>query len=428
MSPISRPRWGDHTACGALAESHRTGSFESRSGTVHILYVGCHTKHCRNEPFPRSGTKKLISISQLQKIFTVTDGEVAALSDLNIEVDPGEFFVIVGASGSGKTTLLRSVAGLETPDAGTIKIGDRTVFSNQPPVWIPAQDRGFGMVFQSYAVWPHLTVFDNVALPLREGAQKIPRDQVDGRVKQALEMVQLEEQTHRPSTLLSGGQQQRVALARAIAVNPSVLLMDEPLSNLDARLREEVRGKIRELAKRLGATVLYVTHDQVEAMAIADKIALMSFGRLLQYGSPIELYRNSNCAEVAEFFGSVNWLPGNLDGTIVRTKIGDFSASQKAITDKNVWVGIRPEHLSFPEEAYSPKPNHILADLRNTVFLGDQYTFEASASGSLLNGKSRAAPKLQGDQLHIAVNPDEVMIFAADDSNTTFINTSLANS
>ncbi len=368
----------------------------------------------------------MISIKELQKEFTVTDGKVVALRQLDLEVDPGEFFVIVGASGSGKTTLLRSVAGLETPDTGSIKIAERMVFSNDPPVWVAPQERGFGMVFQSYAVWPHLTVFENVALPLREGAQKIPGNEVEGRVKQALEMVQLEEQIHRPSTALSGGQQQRVALARAIAVNPSVLLMDEPLSNLDARLREDVRGKIRDLAKKLGATVLYVTHDQIEAMAMADKIALMSFGKLLQYGSPIELYRNSNCAEVAEFFGTVNWLSGELDGDVVKTKIGEFSASQNAVADKNVWLGIRPEHLAFPEESYSPKSNHILANLEKTVFLGDQYTFEASTSDLPLHGKSRIAPTLQGDQLHIAVDPDDVMVFAADDSNTTFINASMA--
>jgi iron(III) transport system ATP-binding protein len=372
----------------------------------------------------------LISISELQKVFTVTDGKVAALSDLNIEVDAGDFFVIVGASGSGKTTLLRSVAGLETPDAGTIKIADRTVFSHQPPVWVPAQDRGLGMVFQSYAVWPHLTVFDNVALPLREGAQKIPRNEVRARVQQALEMVQLEEQIDRPSTLLSGGQQQRVALARAIAVNPNVLLMDEPLSNLDARLREEVRGKIRELAKHLEATVLYVTHDQIEAMAIADKIALMSFGKLLQFGSPIDLYRKPNCPEVAEFFGTVNWLPGELesaDGNIVKTAIGTFSVSPDAATEKNVWVGFRPEHMDLPEESHSQEPNHFLADLQSTVFLGDQYTFNAHAGGSKLVGKSRVAPKLQEDKLHIAVDPSDNLIFPADDKNTNFIETSMAN-
>lgn len=372
----------------------------------------------------------MISISHLQKEFVVTDGKVAALSDLNIEVDPGEFFVIVGASGSGKTTLLRSVAGLETPDTGAIKIADRTVFSNQPSVWVPAQDRGLGMVFQSYAVWPHLTVFDNVALPLREGAQKIPRGEVRARVQQALEMVQLEEQIDRPSTLLSGGQQQRVALARAIAVNPAVLLMDEPLSNLDARLREEVRGKIRDLAKHLEATVLYVTHDQIEAMAVADKIALMSFGKLLQFGSPIELYNNANCPEVGEFFGTVNWLPGTLESAesnLVKTAIGEFSVTPNATTEKSVWIGLRPEHLGFSEETFVQKPNHFLADLKNKIFLGDQYTFDAHAAGENLVGKSRVAPKLQGDKLHIAVAPSDIMVFPANDENTKFIETSIAN-
>jgi iron(III) transport system ATP-binding protein len=372
----------------------------------------------------------LISITQLRKEFQVTDGKVAALSDLDLEVDRGEFFVIVGASGSGKTTLLRSVAGLEKPDSGTIKVADQTFFSGQPPVWVPPQGRGFGMVFQSYAVWPHLTVFENVALPLKEGAQKIPAGEVRGRVQQALEMVQLEAQIDRPATLLSGGQQQRVALARAIAVNPQVLLMDEPLSNLDARLREEVRGKIRSLAKQLGATVLYVTHDQIEAMAIADKIAMMSFGKLLQYGAPLEMYRHPNCAEVAEFFGTVNWLPGErdgADGTRVKTRIGDFSVPTAGAADKNVWVGFRPEHIELSDQPLAPAPNHFQADLQNMVFLGDQYSFEAKAGDAGLVGKSRAAPKTAADKLHFAVDASDIMVFPADDQNTRVIEASLAS-
>ena len=371
----------------------------------------------------------MISISHLQKEFVVTDGTVAALADLNLEVEPGDFFVIVGASGSGKTTLLRSVAGLERPDSGTINIADRTVFSNQPPVWVSPQNRGFGMVFQSYAVWPHLTVFDNVALPLREGVQKIPRGEVRARVEQALAMVQLEEQIDRPSTLLSGGQQQRVALARAIAVNPAVLLMDEPLSNLDARLREDVRGKIRELAKELKATVLYVTHDQIEAMAVADKIAMMSFGKLLQFGTPIDLYRTPNCPEVAEFFGTVNWLPGEMESAesnIVKTEIGSFSIPPGSATEKSVWVGFRPEHMGFSEEPFTQQPNHFQADLKNSIFLGDQYTFDALAAGEALVGKSRIAPKLQGDKLHIAVESSDIMVFPANEQNTKFIESSMA--
>ncbi|HEX9443155.1 MAG TPA: ABC transporter ATP-binding protein, partial [Candidatus Binatia bacterium] len=220
----------------------------------------------------------MISVQRLAKQFPAGGGSVAAIKDLSFEVAEGEFFVIVGASGSGKTTLLRSVAGLELPDRGVISIGGRVVSSDDPPAWVPSQQRKLGMVFQSYAVWPHLTVYENVALPLAEGSQRIPRGEVKNRAREALRLVQLEEMAGRPATLLSGGQQQRVALARAIAVNPRILLMDEPLSNLDARLREEVRGKIRELAKELGSTVLYVTHDQVEAMAIADRIALMQAG------------------------------------------------------------------------------------------------------------------------------------------------------
>ena len=241
----------------------------------------------------------MISIRGLTKQFTVSEGKVSALKGLELQVAEGEFFVIVGPSGSGKTTLLRCVAGLESPDRGEIRIAGRVVSCDIPPTWIPSQERRLGMVFQSYAVWPHLTVYENVALPLAEGAHRVPHKEVKSRAREALRLVQLEEFSDRSATLLSGGQQQRVALARAIAVNPRVLLMDEPLSNLDARLREEVRVKILELAKHLGSTVLYVTHDQVEAMAIADKIALMQSGEILQMGTAMELYRNPKRAEVA---------------------------------------------------------------------------------------------------------------------------------
>ena len=365
----------------------------------------------------------MITIRELRKEFIVTDGKVAALKRLDLDVAEGEFFVIVGASGSGKTTLLRCVAGLETPDGGEVRIADRTVFGDDPPVWVPPQDRNFGMVFQSYAVWPHLTVFDNVALPLREGAQKIPRPQVDRRVREALHMVQLDEQTDRPSTLLSGGQQQRVALARAIAVNPNVLLMDEPLSNLDARLREDVRGRIRDLAKQLGATVLYVTHDQVEAMAMADKIALMSLGELLQYGAPMDLYRNPNCAEVAEFFGSVNWLPGRRAGAgPVETGIGRFRISGDAGPGGDVFVGFRPEALQFAEPSDERSDNAFEARLVSSVFLGDQFVYAATANDVSLTGKSRAVPTTHGDTLMLHVSPGDVMVFPADEKNTTFVN------
>ena len=268
------------------------------------------------------------------------------------------------------------------------------------------------MVFQSYAVWPHLTVFENVALPLREGAQKIPRSEVNGRVLEALRLVQLDEQKDRSATLLSGGQQQRVALARAIAVNPRVLLMDEPLSNLDARLREEVRGKIRGLAKQLGATVLYVTHDQIEAMAMADKIAIMSFGELLQYGDPMELYRRPNCAEVADFFGSVNWLTGTLvQARFVDTKIGRFEVCLTGDPGRDVLVGFRPESLQFAHRGNAPEVNIFAGVLRSSTFLGDQFVYDAVVKDELLVGKSRLVPAVINGGVQLFVDPSDIMIF-----------------
>jgi iron(III) transport system ATP-binding protein len=354
----------------------------------------------------------MISIRRLAKQFTVSNGVVAALANLDLEVAEGDFFVIVGASGSGKTTLLRCVAGLETPDSGEVSISGRPVYRDSPAVWLPPQERNLGMVFQSYAVWPHLTVFENVALPLREGAQKIHRSEVNNRVRQALRMVQLEEQADRSATLLSGGQQQRVALARAIAVNPRVLLMDEPLSNLDARLREEVRGKIRELAKQLGATVLYVTHDQIEAMAMADKIALMSFGKLLQYGEPMELYRRPNCSEVADFFGSVNWLSGTLIAPkVVQTKIGRFEVCAHAVAGPDVLVGFRPEALQIVERAEICGQNFFEANLRSSIFLGDQFLYEMVLEDLLLTGKSRQTPTGSERRLRLRVEPSDIMVF-----------------
>ena len=359
----------------------------------------------------------MISIRRLCKEFSVTHGNIEALKSLDLEVAEGEFFVIVGASGSGKTTLLRCVAGLESPDNGEIRIAGRPVFSDTPPTWIPPQERNFGMVFQSYAVWPHLTVFDNVALPLREGAQKIPRSQVNERVRQALRMVQLDEQSDRSATLLSGGQQQRVALARAIAVNPRVLLMDEPLSNLDARLREEVRSKIRDLAKQLGATVLYVTHDQIEAMAMADKIAIMSFGKLLQYGQPMDLYRRPNCSEVADFFGSVNWLTGTLVASkTVETKIGRLEVCLHGDLGPEVLVGFRPESLQIVEGSKGCRQNAFEAVLRSSTFLGDQFVFDARINDSLVMGKSRLIPVAGDGRLQLYVDPSEILVFPRSES------------
>jgi ABC-type Fe3+/spermidine/putrescine transport system ATPase subunit len=353
----------------------------------------------------------MISIRRLHKRFHVTEGTVAAVRGLDLEITEGELFVIVGASGSGKTTLLRCIAGLEAPDAGEIRIAGQVVSSDTPPLWVPPQRRKLGMVFQSYAVWPHLTVFQNVALPLAEGSQRIARKDVTSRVKEALRLVQLEEQADRPATLLSGGQQQRVALARAIAVNSRLLLMDEPLSNLDARLREEVRGKIRDVTKQLGSTVLYVTHDQIEAMAIADKIALMQAGELVQVGAPMEIYQSPKRADVAEFFGSVNWLDAKLiEPELAESAIGTLKVRRRCESGENVLLGFRPECLFFSDGSDNGT-NTLRARLQSSTFLGDQFVFTATINDRSLLGKSRVAPVAKDGMIMLRVDPDNIMIF-----------------
>jgi iron(III) transport system ATP-binding protein len=326
----------------------------------------------------------VIRVEKLNKTFPAKGGEVRALRDVDLSVEPGEFFVLLGPSGSGKTTLLRCVAGLERPDSGEIALGARMVFSSLKRLNVPAEERELGMVFQSYAIWPHLSVFENVALPLRQGRLKLSKARLRERVEQALKLVEMEEYADRPAPLLSGGQQQRVALARALAVNPQLLLMDEPLSNLDARLREEVRAKLKSLVASLAITVLYVTHDQVEAMTLADRIAVMAGGKILQRGAPGDLYRSPSSAQVAEFFGSMNWLGGEaIDGRRVRTEIGVFELNSHLEPKGRVVLGIRPEDvrlgLSSVHEA-----NELVGEIRSSAFLGDQLIYEVGIQGKLL--------------------------------------------
>ena len=327
----------------------------------------------------------MIRIRKLCKTFAGRSGAVRALADIDLDIEPGEFFVLLGPSGSGKTTLLRSVAGLERPDSGEIVIGSRMVFSSEPRLFVPAEERGIGMVFQSYAIWPHLTVFDNVALPLTQGRRRPGRERVRERVAQALKLVGMEEYAARPAPLLSGGQQQRVALARALAVGPELLLMDEPLSNLDARLREEVRVKIKALVRELGVTVLYVTHDQVEAMTLADRIAVMADGHILQAGAPDDLYRRPMSPRVAEFFGAINWIAGHaVQGGRIETEIGVLELnSHQTPGGGRIILGIRPEDLKLsPAPAHSM--NELVGKVRSAVFTGGELLYEIEVNGKLL--------------------------------------------
>src|SRR6187551_822991 len=232
----------------------------------------------------------MLKVVNLKKTYTSEAGKVGAVEGVDFEVQAGEVFALLGPSGCGKTTTLRCIAGLETPDSGQIWIGDRPIYDDRTKLIVPVYRRGVGMVFQSYAIWPHMTVFDNVAFPLVRGGFRVSKSEVKERVNNALRLVQMDGFGDRPAPLLSGGQQQRVALARALVYEPQVLLLDEPLSNLDAKLREDMRGEIADLVKRLQITTLFVTHEQIEALTMSDKIGLMRDGCIVQEGTPSEIY------------------------------------------------------------------------------------------------------------------------------------------
>jgi iron(III) transport system ATP-binding protein len=355
----------------------------------------------------------MIDIRLLTKIFKSSGDAVRAVDAVDLRVNEKEFFVLLGLSGSGKTTLLRCVAGLEKPEAGEIKLGEKIVSAPERGIFVPPEDRALGMVFQSYAVWPHMTVFGNVAFPLTDGKRRLSRSAVKDRVMGALDLVQLAAFADRPVPFLSGGQQQRVALARALAVEPKVLLMDEPLSNLDARLREEVRDEIRSLTKKLGIAVLYVTHDQVEAMALADRIAVMSGGKILQIGGAQELYHSPGSRSVGEFLGAMNEFPGMIrDGGSVTIDLGVLNCVSPNGAVKEVIVAIRPEDVSLSPEP-TGQSNEFPAQLVSRLFLGDITLYHLSAHGMKMSGKTAGVDtQLEpGRSVYVRLPAEKLKIF-----------------
>jgi len=280
-----------------------------------------------------------------------TFGTVVAVNDLSFEAKAGEFLTLLGPSGCGKTTTLRLVAGLERPDRGEIQVGGRPLTSAASGLFVPPERRGMGMVFQSYAIWPHMTVFENVAFPLRE--LRVPRAELRERVMTILGTVGLGDLHARPAPMLSGGQQQRVALARALVSNPEVLLLDEPLSNLDARLREEMRFELREMQAKLGVTSIFVTHDQAEAMTLSDRIVVMNAGRIEQEGSPEDVYQRPSTRFVMDFLGRANHLPARIrrgdDGSLV-AEVEDSSFCMP-VGGNDTWQDGQEVLLAFRPEA-----------------------------------------------------------------------------
>ena len=353
----------------------------------------------------------MISIAGLGKKFLSGDQAVVALQGIDLEVNRGEFFVLLGPSGSGKTTLLRCVAGLEKPDYGEITLNGRPVFSDSRRLCAAPEEREIGMVFQSYAIWPHLTVAENIGLVLTHGRARLSKKAAAERIRESLALVQLENFEDRPARLLSGGQQQRVALARALAVNSALLLMDEPLSNLDARLREEVRANIKRLALQLGSTVLYVTHDQIEAMVLADRIAVMAHGEILQVGNPFELYRRPANALVAEFFGSINWIGGQMQtADCVETEFGRLCIDDACRYDGRVVVGIRPEDVRL-EHAFNGGENRIEGKVVRSTFLGDQMVTEVKIREKTLTAKSSPDGGRFADVVTVHLPKERLVVF-----------------
>ncbi len=352
----------------------------------------------------------LLSLKNISKRFDQTP----AVSDVSLEVERGEFFGLLGPSGCGKTTTLRMIAGLEKPDSGSIRFEDREI-TNLPP-----ERRGFGMVFQNYALFPHLNVFENVAFGLR--ARHAAKAEMNDRVRSALELVQLPGYEKRAIDELSGGQQQRVAIARAIAIEPALLLFDEPLSNLDVSLREETRGELRELVTRLGLTAVYVTHDQEEAFALCDRISVMVGGKLMQTGKPRELYEQPADIAVARFLGRNNLIramrlsSSNTSDGEFKTLDGEHTLhvpvtrDELAPLNKPVVLAIRPEHVQLTAN-HDSAPNSLQGTIREIVFAGATSTVRVDANGLLLEALVVQPEGLKtGQECAVVLRPDKLRL------------------
>jgi len=352
-------------------------------------------------------TRPRIEVADL----VVRYGDATAVDGIGFAIAPGELVTLLGPSGCGKTTTLRAVAGLETPSSGSIRLNDETVYSAAERRNVPTEKRGVSMVFQSYAIWPHMTVFDNVAYGLR--VRKLPLADVRENVKRVLGLVQMQDFSERPASNLSGGQQQRVAVARAIAFSPNVLLFDEPLSNLDAKLRAEMRVELRELQQRLDITSLYVTHDQEEALAISDRVIVMNGGKIEQIGTPEEIYNRPVSRFVADFVGSANLIQGEVRGpsgsndTLIFEAEGGMRlevTASNASREGQHTVALRPSYIHLGPAAASQ--NSVMGRIHRRMFHGDfiQYVIDWPA-GQLIVRRPPTELFEEGSEIAISFAP-----------------------
>jgi iron(III) transport system ATP-binding protein len=349
-----------------------------------------------------------IDVSTLVKSF----GDQRALDDVAFTVSDGELFTLLGPSGCGKSTTLMSIAGFQTPDAGAVVVGGNTFFDSARRVNLPAERRNLGIVFQSYAVWPHMTVFENLAFPLR--VRKVGRRDTAARVAEVLELVDLASFGARYPHQLSGGQQQRVALGRALVYSPSVLLLDEPFSNLDAKLRERARTWVKELQHSLGLTTIFVTHDQDEALSMSDRVLVMNHGVVQQIGVPEDIYRRPVNRFVAEFVGQVNLITGTVSGYEGGTAVIDAGLAMPALCVRvseppapraSLTVAVRPEALVVgPSDSSLNGSNTFEASVGSVAFLGDHYQYELDARGIALIAQS--ASRVDAATVKVHIPPD----------------------
>ena len=345
--------------------------------------------------------------------------KVVAVNRIQLEVNKGEMLTLLGPSGCGKTTTLRCIAGLERPEEGDIVIDGKPMLSQG---FVQPSKRGIGMVFQNYAVWPHMKVFNNIVYGLK--IQKLSKRQIKDKGQKVLELVGLDGLGERYPSQLSGGQQQRVALARALVGNPKVLLLDEPLSNLDAKLREELRFEIKSLVRRMGITSVYVTHDQAEAMVISDRIAVMHSGNVVQLGSAQEIYKKPANKFVADFIGTMNFMSGEVievlkdkDAVYVRTEFSEKlrcrTPNGTATTGQEVYASIRPEDVEVFTDPPQDSENLFKGTIAHKAYLGNFLFFFININDTMIRVQvPHHLPQEEGQELYVYLNPDNCLLLS----------------
>ena len=368
----------------------------------------------------------MLHVEDLHVTYRGDSGSVHAVRGVNFTIEQGEFFTLLGPSGCGKSSILRAIAGLETPTGGSIVLDDVPVFDSATRRTVPTHHRPIGMVFQSYAIWPHMTVFENVAFPLLRGRERMKRRDARALVNDALSLVQLEDLGERLATQLSGGQQQRVALARALVHQPKLLLLDEPLSNLDAKLRDEMRQELKELTTRLNTTTLYVTHDQVEALAMSTRLAVTQAGLLVQQGAPRDIYFQPSSRFVANFVGKANVIEGkvakvkNDQGlSDVDTPFGPFMCPPQkwAQQGQSVLVVFRPEGTQVTRKAPKARTNVLQANVHLASFIGGSIEYQLDSGTSRFSAEGDPVTDMisEGEDVHLHIDPERCSLVGAGD-------------